>query len=266
MTMQVAYVGTDGILVASDKRAIISRNEMPDVAGRVSKVLIDAKKGMLVASAQSDHSLLIGRKILAELRLENLQFPPVVPIEQIAEHYLANLSGGFRRQDVNADVLVVLTCDLSRIYHLVIQSGEKIICWVFEDKTVAGHSTNSAVFFSERYYRKVALEELNFLAAHVITAAKRLNDRGISGLEIWHCKDDGFHRVDAAIEAALTDRSVELDDGIDGAIFGAVDKDKFDAVLRALINSKPLPFSEAVAKPKPRKDGGFKRSAKKSRR
>lgn len=44
-----------------------------------------------------------------------------------------------------------------------------------------------------------------------------------------------------------------------------VDKSKFDAVLRALINAKPLPFKEAVAKPKPRKDGGVKRSAKKSR-
>ena len=41
-----------------------------------------------------------------------------------------------------------------------------------------------------------------------------------------------------------------------------VDKKKFDAVLRALINSKPQTFKETVAKPKPRKDGGIKRSAK----
>lgn len=42
-----------------------------------------------------------------------------------------------------------------------------------------------------------------------------------------------------------------------------VDKSKFDAVLRALIDSKPQTFKETVAKPKPRKDGGVKRSAKK---
>ena len=41
-----------------------------------------------------------------------------------------------------------------------------------------------------------------------------------------------------------------------------VDKSKFDAVLRALINSKPMTFKEAVAKPKLRKDGGAKRSAR----
>jgi hypothetical protein len=41
-----------------------------------------------------------------------------------------------------------------------------------------------------------------------------------------------------------------------------VGKSKFDAVLRALINSKPQTFKETVAKPKPRKDGGVKRSAK----
>jgi hypothetical protein len=44
-----------------------------------------------------------------------------------------------------------------------------------------------------------------------------------------------------------------------------VDKAKFDAVLRSLINAKPLTFKEAAAKPKPRKDGGIKRSARKSR-
>jgi len=41
-----------------------------------------------------------------------------------------------------------------------------------------------------------------------------------------------------------------------------VDKDRFDAVLRRLINSKPQTFKDTVAKPKPRKDGGVKRSAK----
>jgi hypothetical protein len=41
-----------------------------------------------------------------------------------------------------------------------------------------------------------------------------------------------------------------------------VDKARFDAVLRTLINSKPQTFKEVVAKPKPRKDGGIKRSAK----
>jgi hypothetical protein len=42
-----------------------------------------------------------------------------------------------------------------------------------------------------------------------------------------------------------------------------VDKSKFDAVLRVLINTPPTTFKEVVAKPKPRKDGGVKRSAKK---
>jgi hypothetical protein len=44
-----------------------------------------------------------------------------------------------------------------------------------------------------------------------------------------------------------------------------VDKSKFDAVLRTLINGKPQTFKETVAKPKPRKDGGIKRSAQKSK-
>jgi hypothetical protein len=41
-----------------------------------------------------------------------------------------------------------------------------------------------------------------------------------------------------------------------------VDKAKFDAVLRRLINTPPQTFKELVAQPKPRKDGGVKRSGK----
>ena len=44
-----------------------------------------------------------------------------------------------------------------------------------------------------------------------------------------------------------------------------VEKSIFDDVLRRLINAKPQTFKETVAKPKPRKDGGVKQSARKSR-
>jgi hypothetical protein len=42
-----------------------------------------------------------------------------------------------------------------------------------------------------------------------------------------------------------------------------VEKKKFDALLTRMIASPPETFKEVVAKPKPRKDGGTKRSAKK---
>jgi hypothetical protein len=41
-----------------------------------------------------------------------------------------------------------------------------------------------------------------------------------------------------------------------------VDKDKLDTVLRQLIASKPMPFKDVVAQPKPKKGGGSKRSSK----
>jgi hypothetical protein len=44
-----------------------------------------------------------------------------------------------------------------------------------------------------------------------------------------------------------------------------VNKAKFDAVLRRLIDTKPQTFKAVVATPKLRKDGGYKRNAKKSK-
>jgi hypothetical protein len=42
-----------------------------------------------------------------------------------------------------------------------------------------------------------------------------------------------------------------------------IDKSKFDALLRRMIDSKPLTYKETVAKPKLRKDGTPKRKTKK---
>ena len=42
-----------------------------------------------------------------------------------------------------------------------------------------------------------------------------------------------------------------------------VEKSKFDALLRRMIDSKPLTYKETVAKPKLRKDGTPKRKTKK---
>ena len=42
-----------------------------------------------------------------------------------------------------------------------------------------------------------------------------------------------------------------------------VNKDKFDAVLKRLISAPPTSFKDVAATPKLRKDGGYKRSAKK---
>ena len=44
-----------------------------------------------------------------------------------------------------------------------------------------------------------------------------------------------------------------------------VDKAKFDGLLLRLIESNPTTFKDAVATPKLRKDGEYKRSAKRSR-
>ena len=44
-----------------------------------------------------------------------------------------------------------------------------------------------------------------------------------------------------------------------------VTKAKFDAALCKMIAAKPVTFKETVAVPKPKKDGGTKRRAKKSK-
>ena len=73
---------------------------------------------------------------------------------------------------------------------------------------------------------------------------------------VYSAKGFGWNCEKAA--RALVERLV-MSDGL------RADKAKFDAVLRVLINTPPTTFKEVAVKPKPRKDGGTKRSARKTK-
>ena len=63
---------------------------------------------------------------------------------------------------------------------------------------IAGHTTNAALYWAERYSRiipKMSVERLIPLAAHLIVSAGIINPGGISGLEIAYCDAEGFHRL-----------------------------------------------------------------------
>ena len=119
---------------------------------------------------------------------------------------------------------------------------------------------------AERYYEKKPVKILLPLAAQLIVDSAKLNSGFIGGLEIVVCDGDGIKYLPeeaiADLEAKCEERGKAIRVALDGEI--AVDKDKFDAALRALINAPPTTFRDVAAKPKPRKDGGIKRSAKRS--
>ncbi len=87
---------------------------------------------------------------------------------------------------VNRRLLVVFYRSEPQLWELEISSS--CVARLITDKVVAGDATNLARFFSQRYFERRPIEQLQFLAAHLILMGHALNPLMIGGLEILICK------------------------------------------------------------------------------
>ena len=88
------------------------------------------------------------------------------------------------------------------------------MCQKITTKVVAGDNVNAAIFWSERYYRRVPVRELIPLAAHLVISAGKLNRGAISGLEIVSCDGSGIRRMSDESTRELEEAANELDKSI----------------------------------------------------
>jgi hypothetical protein len=80
-------------------------------------------------------------------------------------------------------------------------------------RSLAGDSGNAAVFFSQRYYSSDAtLEQLTFLAAHLVTIGSELNTAGVGGgLDVALCENGQIRTLGQSETDELIKRSAKVD-------------------------------------------------------
>ena len=204
MTMQVAMVGSDGIVLASDTYC----QETPQLdvgqmyfGGRHgtnhTKIKIDHSLGMAISYGWDAKSAeKIGDLIVEHWRNEDRKNP-----EDALERICDKVPQPDRRR---AQCLVVFTRPSPQMFFIQTTSNEdnKWEPWCRSSTSIliAGDTTNSTIFWAERYYRKFAPlhlsgERLIPLAAHMIGQAKTLNTAGIDGLEIVICSSSGIKQL-----------------------------------------------------------------------
>jgi len=125
-----------------------------------------------------------------------------------------------------AEAVVVTVEDTPKLYEIKARrnqglSGPFIHCECSQvmDKCVMGHRANAATFLSEKYYQKLPIKKLIYLAAHTVLTGGRINPNGIQGLEIILCTDRGFEGVSDRRIAELTKWSDECDRDIRQLVF-----------------------------------------------
>jgi hypothetical protein len=223
VTLQVALVGTDGIVLASDRKTVLRGNGLVDRSFLTSKILIDSAQGLTIAHSGHQFSEEFAELIQAddspvEARLSRQKLDTFA-----SEVWKRGASQSLDRQ---GELIIVWKDDLSRVLHVdlspliigpTIAGARAKPRWI-TDKVCAGHASNPAIFFSQHYYEKKPIADLVFLAAHIVLSGRPHNPL-IDGLEVVKCTQEGFERLPDSSISEIVKRSDELDERIGREIF-----------------------------------------------
>ncbi|MGB8887928.1 MAG: hypothetical protein WCC87_14455 [Candidatus Korobacteraceae bacterium] len=215
MTMQVAMVGTDGTVLASDRQVVSTQHHIWQTY-LTRKIRVNQQSDVAVAYARNQLGGEAANRILEKLTADNIG------------RWHSELRGiGYAvynddlEEAETAEVLVVSPRRPDTIYYLTVGKGGD--CCEVLTKKATGDSNNSAVFFAERYYdggRPIA--QLAFLAAHTILTGSILNPAGIKGLDLLFCRPSGFTWATAAELRGYERRSRELGEQFERTLWSGI--------------------------------------------
>jgi hypothetical protein len=219
MTLQVALVGTDGIVVASDKKVNLLNQNFNTTAIR-SKILINSDRKIAACwSGEQSPSYSLAEHIVLKMNDADLQFP-YHPLRMASNEILSRR--GIHGEEYGSAEVVVITIQNEPKAYEITAARDRCDCFEAPDKIVKGHIANPALFFTERFYERLPISALLPLAAHAIVTAGKINPRGIEGLEIIRCTNDGFNPLS---NSEITDL-IEWSDKFDQKIRRLVQGDK----------------------------------------
>lgn len=192
VTLQVAFVGTDGIVLASDKK--MGRPfENQFESSLTSKIRLNVERGLVTAwSGDWPACMDLADKAMALSDTELLD--PHFPLQELAKEVFEGRRRRLGNSLLNGELILVMSRDVNHIHHVTVK-GESYSHRADENKATSGYHTSSGLSFSEMFYEKRPMKELLGLAAHVITTAEWLNPIGIEGLEIICCTREKILKV-----------------------------------------------------------------------
>jgi hypothetical protein len=197
MTLHVALVGTDGIVLAGDRQILTRGEDDFAITSLGSKIKTNSKAGVAVAWAGGD----IARLTADDLARQFETLKDEDSIRQFLSRSFQKHRAEVERKRQREELLVISTRDLSRF--VIATYPTDYVSWEWRStKDFIGARASCGYFFSERYYRKLPVRRLIPLAAMVILQAGQLNEPSISGLQIVTCTSVGIRELKVASEEA----------------------------------------------------------------
>lgn len=228
MTMQIAIRGTDGLVLASDRKvrdidfAVTARSQVSGTHDS-SKIIFSKKHGIAVATAGSGEYVNdAGKSLVACLDgIDQLPDDLGATLEKWGDEFYIGKMGADSRQArcVPLSTVMVVNPDESAPFWKVLVSHESS-AGVSSNLMISGHEENPAVFWAQYLRADAAAEpgtkgmtvkQLCVVAAMVIYSAGEINSYGVGRLEIHTFRDGNWE--------TLPDSEIaKLRQGYDGAM------------------------------------------------
>jgi hypothetical protein len=213
MTFQVALVGSDGVLLASDRR--YTRQDTCRSSFQSDKIFVSPKGDISCCSAGDEIAEEVGVEFLKMLSADGTDVEFRGRLESMARSTIAA-----RRSYARGMLLLVRNGPSGPgLWSVTVSIDETMpgreIARPISDKFCQGDKANSASFFGEAYFPKkhatVPIANMRTLAAHAVLMAGKTNPCYIEGLEIVECRKDGFTKLPPKEIADLAERSAKID-------------------------------------------------------
>lgn len=208
VTFQIGIVGSDGVLLASDR--LVTRLVPCRMTSRMEKIIVREDIGLAYCcSGDDDFAATMG--IVMDAHKANSS----MPIDLRLSETLDEARVGRNTLGCGSILVACLTQNETQLWKfgLTTQIRPDPPCRM-RDRWIIGDETNTAIFFSEKYLPispQLPLERLLPLAAHTILMAHEMNPTGVDGLDITLCTREGFRVLKEDELSHLARQSGNLD-------------------------------------------------------
>ena len=209
MTFQVGMVGTNGILLASDKLAV--QFGIPGQSYRdpfqTDKIVAVGHQEIAYCCAGDRLSTIVGKaitedgavrekagrvpldRLMSDLQMDFGRAVEVIACEAVSQSKLDFADKEpWDRPKGGSLLLAYCRPEPMELWKLDVQAQGMPHANRIRNKCRIGDSTTPASFFSECYYHNVPIEDLILLAAHTVFTAGAMNPDGVDGLDILLCR------------------------------------------------------------------------------
>lgn len=218
MTLAVGLIGSDGWVLASDKRLYESSgNLQPEVNKIITGTMLSrtpkihwVPEADLIYTFAGDHVSMLAGEALADKLKKNACSPSArgTFLNEVGNLFWSNHARLTTQPSLKRDLLVIFTKPSVQLW--TVGLGLTSTPGLHEDIALIGDTSNGAKIFPLLYYSPRSVEELKVLAAHTILLGHQCAKSLVEGLEMWVGTPDA-EQIQPSELRELEKRSAKID-------------------------------------------------------